>query len=245
MLSERNQNNSDARQEILTAIRQNLAKSAPFDAAHREHHAHQEKPATMDAPLVSSADLQKVPLIERFRENLVSIGGNCSVVGSEQEAAQAIQAIIENSKVQRIAFSDSPLVEKTIEFLKTDAEFTKNASAATLFECDLGITSAQWGIAETGTLVLESEKEFNRLTSLVPPVHICLLEAKNMRETLGEILQNLNTGNLSRTVTFITGPSRTSDIELTLAIGVHGPAELHVIVIGEELKPQIDTDEHG
>jgi len=109
----------------------------------------------------------------------------------------------------------------------------------------LGITSAQWGIAETGTLVLESEKEFNRLTSLVPPVHICLLEAKNMRETLGEILQNLNTGNLSRTVTFITGPSRTSDIELTLAIGVHGPAELHVIVIGEELKPQIDTDEHG
>lgn len=231
MLSERNQNNSDARQEILTAIRRNLAKSEPFDAAHREHHAHQENPA--NTPLVSSANLQKVSLIERFRENLISIGGNCSVVGSEQEAAQAIETIVGNTKVQRIATSDAILVEKTVGLLKTDAEFMQNVSAGALFECDFGITSAQWAIAETGTLVLESEKESNRLTSLVPPVHICLLEAKNMRQTLGEILQNLNAENLSRTVTFITGPSRTSDIELTLAIGVHGPAELHVIVIDE------------
>jgi len=229
-------NNDEARWAILEAVRQNLAKSAPFDKAHREHHAQSGKPATANAPLVSSAELQNVSLIERFRENLVSIGGNCSVVSSTQKAAQAVRTIIENVKVRHIAVSDAPLVEKTVEFLKTDAEFLTNASATALFECDVGITSAQWAIAETGTLVLESEKEFNRLTSLVPPVHICLLEAKRMRQTLGEILLILNADgreNLSRTVTFITGPSRTSDIELTLAIGVHGPAELHAIVIDE------------
>lgn len=226
-----NSNINKARQEILTAIRQNLAKSAPFDAARRQHHALPEKPTTTAAPLVSSADLQKISLLERFRENLVSIGGSCSIVGGEREGAAAIQAIFDRSQARRVAVSDAALVEKTIGFLQTDAEFIKNASAAALFECDFGVTSAQWAIAETGTLVLESEKEFNRLASLVPPVHICLLEMNNMRRTLGEILQILNGENLSRAITFITGPSRTSDIELTLAIGVHGPAELHVIVI--------------
>jgi L-lactate dehydrogenase complex protein LldG len=175
-------------------------------------------------------------LIERFRENLVSIGGSCSVVASKEEAASVIQTIIENAKAARIAVSDSPVVEKVCGFLKTDGGFLKNASASALFDCDLGITGAQWGIAETGTLVLESEKEFNRLTSLVPPVHVCLLEEKNIRRTLGEILRVVSENGsekLSRTITFITGPSRTSDIELTLAIGVHGPRELHVIVINE------------
>ena len=235
MLKERE--NGGAREAILEAIRQNLAASEPFDAARREHRAHQSSAKLTDAPLVSEKDLQAVPLIERFRENLISIGGNCSVVKNEREAAQAIQAIIENSNARRIAVSDSPLVEKTIGFLKTGASVFKNASAAELFDCDLGITGAQWAIAETGTLVLESEREFNRLTSLVPPVHVCLVEAKNFRRTLGEILQKLNENgreSLSRTITFITGPSRTSDIELTLAIGVHGPRELRVVVIAGE-----------
>ena len=112
-------------------------------------------------------------------------------------------------------------------------EFVQNAPASFLFGCDLGITSAQWAIAETGTLVLESEKESHRLTSLVPPVHLCILKASRIRQTLGEILE-LTGKDMSRTITFITGASRTSDIELTLAIGVHGPGELHVIVIADQ-----------
>jgi L-lactate dehydrogenase complex protein LldG len=77
---------------------------------------------------------------------------------------------------------------------------------------------------------LESAAERHRLTSLVPPVHICILKADSIRQTLREILDLIGR-DLSRTVTFVTGASRTSDIELTLAIGVHGPKELHVILI--------------
>jgi L-lactate utilization protein LutC len=103
-----------------------------------------------------------------------------------------------------------------------------------VFACQVGVTSAQWAIAETGTLVLDSDAERHRLASLVPPVHIALVPADRVRPTIGSVLRELagrGPDRLARCVTFITGPSRTSDIELTLAIGVHGPGELHVLVI--------------
>jgi L-lactate dehydrogenase complex protein LldG len=106
-----------------------------------------------------------------------------------------------------------------------------------LFDCDLGVTGAQWAVAETGTLVLESDAERHRLASLVPAAHVALVEARRVRQTLGEVLREIDgrgPEGLSRAITFITGPSRTSDIELTLAIGVHGPAELYVVIIGGE-----------
>jgi len=69
--------------------------------------------------------------------------------------------------------------------------------------------------------------------SLVPPVHIAILDASRIVETLGEALALLRKDDeISPAVTFITGPSRTADIELTLAIGVHGPRELYVIING-------------
>jgi L-lactate dehydrogenase complex protein LldG len=222
---------SEARSEILESVRRNLAASAPFDRVHREHGAHDAK-AAENPPPVSAPLLQEVSLTERFRENLVAIGGNCETAKDRQAAAVLIRTIIENCGARKIAVSDADLIGELTALLATDAEILPNASKEDLFECDLGITGAQFGIAETGTLVLESEKEFHRLASLVPPVHICVLETKKMRQTLGEALELLEK-DLSRTITFITGPSRTSDIELTLAIGVHGPAQLFVILIDD------------
>ena len=221
---------NDARNEIMNSIRQNLAKSAPFDAVHNEHHQSQK---TSKTNLDILLELPINFLIEQFRESLTAIGGNCTIVSNFKEAAKLVQTIIDENQAKQIAISDVDVVRKISDLLSTNLEILENASAKTLFETDLGITSAQFGIAETGTLVLESKREFHRLTSLVPPIHVCLLEAKNIKQTLGEILETLEK-DLSPTITFITGPSRTSDIELTLAIGVHGPAELHVIILNPE-----------
>jgi L-lactate dehydrogenase complex protein LldG len=229
--------NSEAKRAIFDSIRQNLAASLPYDELHKAHHKHEI--TGFDESF--SPQLSLAALIENFRSSFEFVGGKFTHVYDETEAAEILLSIIKEKSARKIALTNSALVKKTVGFLKMDVEFIENADAGTLFECDLGVTGAQFGIAETGTLVLESEKESNRLTSLVPPVHICLLEAADIRQTLGEILRELEE-NLSKTVTFITGASRTSDIELTLAVGVHGPGELHLILI--EKQEALSTDSH-
>ena len=201
----------------------------PFDAEWRMHHEHSSESAPEQDHAPST--ISRTRLVEDFQKSLEMVGGHCAIVSDENKAAEEIRKVISTLAASRIAISDSELIKRLVD-RNGKAEVVENAPAAYLFDCDLGITSAQLAIAETGTLVLESDQESHRLTSLVPPVHLCVLKTDNIRQTLGEILE-ITSRDLSRTVTFITGASRTSDIELTLAIGVHGPGELHVIVIAD------------
>ena len=149
-------------------------------------------------------------LVELFKENVEAVNGHCIVT---RDVSQAVTRIITNLGATKIATSDAP------------------PSAKEIFEFDVGITTAQAAIADTGTLVLDAAHERHRLISLVPPVHIAIVNASSIFQTLAEALAFIHQkGNISHAVTFITGPSRTADIELTLAIGVHGPQELYVIV---------------
>ena len=214
------QSNS-ARDEVLASIRKNLQASA----AHEHHQKHAPAPTPAPEPATDHSSLT-----DRFIENLQAVRGEWAIVSDIEEASVVLQQIIGEIRPNRIAASDSPLVRKLIDQVTTDAEIIRRAKAAELFTTEVGITSAQLAIAETGTLVLRSESEFSRLTSLVPEVHICILEASQIRAGMSEVLSEI-AATLDPAVTFITGPSRTSDIELTLAIGVHGPRELFVILI--------------
>ncbi len=107
------------------------------------------------------------------------------------------------------------------------------------FAADIGITGADFALAETGSLVLTSFTEGSQLSSLAPPVHIALYRRSQIRGSLDEVLQNLpvstDPGRASpaRSVVFVTGPSRTADIEQILVRGVHGPREVHAILVEE------------
>jgi len=213
---------------MLTRIREHLAASAPFD---RVHHEADEKHETGQSLQVIEHSASN-SLVDLFRQGLEAVNGNCTIVADEAEAASSLNQVIAQNKLQRIAVSDSPIVGRLMQQVEGSAEVLSNAEPEALFNCDGGITSAQWAIAETGTLLLETKSERHRLVSLVAAMHIAILAAGRILGTMSEALEAVSTtGELSRTVTFITGPSRTSDIELTLAIGVHGPARLHVIVI--------------
>lgn len=151
--------------------------------------------------------------ITRFKESLEAVSGHCIIA---TDATDVLKQILTDLNAQRIAYSDNPPDKHDI------------------FGFDVGVSTAQAGIAETGTLVLDSACERHRLVSLVPPVHIAIVNASAIVETLGDALALLQKKEISPAITFITGPSRTADIELTLAIGVHGPQELYVIVDGSK-----------
>ena len=101
-----------------------------------------------------------------------------------------------------------------------------------VFTIDAGITSTYGGIAETGALILWSSESEPRLLSLVPPIHIAVLKADKIYDTFLEVIQKNKWADQMPTNAFlISGPSKTADIELTLAFGVHGPKELIVLIL--------------
>lgn len=100
---------------------------------------------------------------------------------------------------------------------------------------DIGLTLADYGIAETGTLVIDSSSEEVRLATMISEVHVAIMAKSRIRVSAlaleAELKQLMGTApNYSA---FITGASRTADIERVLALGVHGPLELHILLLEE------------
>jgi len=98
---------------------------------------------------------------------------------------------------------------------------------------DIGFTIAQAGIAETGTLVLDSKSEELRLATMLCEVHVCVVKMSALRETSYEAEDLVRAMSMDGPayVAFVTGASRTADIERVLAIGVHGPLEMHILLL--------------
>lgn len=216
----------DARAEILSAIRRRLAASAAHDIP---------LPVLGTArPEVASGSGASHDVLARFRERAEAAGARCELVCGELEAARVVARILDEAGARRVARSDAPLLERLAPALGGAFALHRidRLSREDLFACDAGITTAQWGIAETGTLVLESARERSRLLSLVPPIHVALLSASRICDSLGDALACV--GLASHAITLITGPSRTSDIELTLTIGVHGPRAVHIVLVADE-----------
>ena len=219
---------NSAREEILGSIRSHLAASVPFD--NQELLLHPVNPA--NNPVNPVKLTSHISLAKLFQQNLEAVDGHCLVVCGDKEIAQALTDIISVLPQTHIAISDNPEVERLLNLTDLEIEELSIApNAHDIFRFDVGISTAQAAIAETGTLVLDATRERHRLVSLVPPVHIAIIRASQIYRTLPEVLTFIRgTNEVSPAVTFITGPSRTADIELTLAIGVHGPQELYVII---------------
>ena len=108
-----------------------------------------------------------------------------------------------------------------------------------LARADLGLSGVDYVIAETGTLVLMARAGQMRGVSLLPPVHVAVARTSQVIATLADYLLLAQAAGvdpqqyLTSCVSFVTGPSRTGDIELKLTVGVHGPGELHLLVLDD------------
>ena len=100
-----------------------------------------------------------------------------------------------------------------------------------LYDVDAGVTGVRFAIAETGSLVIEGSRAHGRALSLVPPVHIAVVEAKSLLPDLVDLFEHLARDAQAANTVIITGPSKTADIEMNLVTGVHGPGAVQVFLL--------------
>ena len=120
------------------------------------------------------------------------------------------------------------------------SESDRDSVRRRLSETGMGITGADYAIAETGSVIVLPRRGLSRLVSVVPPVHVAIVRPRDVLGTLDDLfaLRRLeyhgNEGEMGSYLNFITGPSRTADIESTIVVGVHGPREVHLVLLDTE-----------
>ena len=183
-----------------------------------------------------------------FLDNWQALGGKGAIVESLEDTVQCLRgwfgdllAAWPNKPQAIIAWDLLPTVAeyafKALEWplvRYTQAAQTPRDRYSLAALAELGVTGADRGIALSGTLVINSHPQRGRAISLLPPRHLTFIEASKLRDNLFEVLEELaSLGIPPSAIEMISGPSRTSDIEMDLSIGVHGPIEVYVVVIDD------------
>jgi L-lactate utilization protein LutC len=124
---------------------------------------------------------------------------------------------------------DGPLVDSGVEVsVWRDLEDFREVAG----RADVGLSTAAWAIAETGTLVLEGGPGMGRSVTLLPPTYVAVVPVEKILRTVPEAIEKYAGKRLPANVCFHTGPSRSGDIEMSLFLGMHGPGDVHVILVG-------------
>jgi len=170
--------------------------------------------------------------IALFVERATAVGVQVMKDTAQTWVASAVSELRTRS-IRAAALWDDPLLSPLAAALESSGiEVISPArhSFDRLAEVAAGITTADAAIALTGTLLLPCDARRPRSTSLLPPLHLAVLPADRIVATLGHLFQELSRP-LPSALTFITGPSRTADIELTPVMGAHGPTEVIVYLV--------------
>ena len=166
--------------------------------------------------------------IASFRERFEALNGKLRVVPTHADARVAVDEILNG---RAAIASKAPFLKDcglTIPTGFRDRAELKAACAT----APVGITSAPYALAATGTLVMLSSDEEQRLVSLLPPAHIAVIPASCILVNLDELFMRVPLpADVTSALVFITGPSRTADIEQILVRGVHGPGEVYVVIV--------------
>ncbi|MDR0434899.1 MAG: lactate utilization protein [Gracilibacteraceae bacterium] len=181
--------------------------------------------------------MEEKGLYDRFAAKIASVNGECYRAANQKEMLALITEALQKRKAAKVAMFPSPLIEEAgiqTALTKGGYEVIIEDLRQKIPQATVGITEARWGIAELGTLVQYAPEVDNRLCSTFVDTHIALLKCPAILPGLDEALAEIASGGtLPGYVGFITGPSRSSDIERVLTVGVHGPKELVVIVVDE------------
>lgn len=191
-----------------------------------------QAPATPPEVELRVPELPLERRIALFSAALEKLGGRTFVAGSVDEALDYTRRLLDG---RRAVASNAPLLAElgltALEGVRSGFSSAFELRQA-LEGADVGITGADYALADTGSLVLLSTSAEPRLISLLPPVHLAVVSKDRLLTGLDELVQVLpDPAALTSALVIITGPSRTADIEQILVRGVHGPREVHVLLV--------------
>ena len=240
------------KEEFLDHVRRSLGRTG----AHVPEVPHQpftENLADLEARGASARhriEAERERLAEQFAETALLRSWNLFRTNSPEDAIGYIAELTKGLEVSQVVRSDQPVfqglsLDTALEGVGVrsitvcnDENSSRQFLRDQISGSGIGITGADYAVAETGSVVVLPRKGLSRLVSLVPPVHVALVRAADVVESLDDVFlfrrleYYRNGGKMGSYVNFITGPSRTADIEMKLVVGVHGPKEVHLVLLG-------------
>jgi L-lactate dehydrogenase complex protein LldG len=211
-----------AREEMLGKVRMAL-----------RHTAHSSIAAIPTTARIAPRTIGSVESeLALFFSEVEKLGGTTKRLKNKTDLKAALRGLVAAESIKKATvWQTAELkkwgVEKALRSIGVEiiSPYAPNREVA---ECDLGVTGADFLLPETGTLVLRSSIEQPRTVSLLPRVHLALIRSSCLRTDLHQVLEEAKQDGY---FVFVTGPSRTADIELTVTIGVHGPKTLCVMLL--------------
>ena len=188
-------------------------------------------------------------LLDRLAQFATLGGWNVYRAPGYEEAVEYAASLAGTLGVDRVVRTDQPVFDDvpldaslgnlglSVTTVAQGEGRSRESLRQEIIAAGLGVTGADYAVAETGSVVIMPRKGLSRLVSLVPPVHLALVRAQEVLETLDDLflLRRLehrrNGGDMGSYLNFITGSSRTADIEQTIVVGVHGPKEAHLVIL--------------
>ncbi len=193
---------------------------------------HGQAPPPLGPPMLAIPEVDREARVTEFVRQFENLAGKAFRVPDLAAARACVANLLENSTA---VASNSPLLEEcgitSLTGVRTgirDVDELRQACAVAA----AGITSADYALSSTGTLVMLSSPREARLISLLPPLHIAVIPSSVILTNLDELLTVLpKPAEQTSSMVLISGPSRTADIEQILVRGVHGPGEVRVIIV--------------
>jgi len=211
-----------SRDEILQRVRAGVGRGAATD---RRAAAEAWIAGRARGPLpVLGSDL-----VGRFMAKAESLSSSVERIADRPELPAAVARFLTAGK-----FGTAAVIAPELADLDWAASGLAVAARPALDGDTVGITACFCALAETGTLLLLSGPQTPATVSLLPETHIALVDARRIVGTMEEAFALLRSehGRLPRALNFISGPSRTGDIEQTIVLGAHGPRRVHLLIVG-------------
>ena len=180
-------------------------------------------------------------LFPEFEMRAKAVSGEVFRVPDAAEARETLLRLVDGVGAKKAVVVESPLQEAAgiTEALRSRGitVYTEPADIAAHAEtADIGISGVEFGVAETGSVFQDGGAIATRLVTILPPLHVVFLPSANIVPGITEAFDIISRSFDRGYVGFITGPSRTADIERVLTIGVHGPSRFAIIAVDETPK---------